>query len=207
MPALWLLILTVGGVGVLHTMVPDHWAPIAVVARQRGWSPRTTAAAAARAGLGHALSTVAIGLVAWIAGAVAAARAGHLVTLIGGFGLIGLGLWTIADGVRSLRTLPDDPERPAAETSRRTALLLAVGASPSLEVTPAFLASAPYGWIGFVAVAATFSVASVATYVVTCVVSHAGLQQIAAPAVERYGEIASGAFVAIVGILLLIWFR
>jgi hypothetical protein len=31
-----LLIVSVGVVGVLHTMVPDHWAPITLIARQRG---------------------------------------------------------------------------------------------------------------------------------------------------------------------------
>jgi hypothetical protein len=33
-PAL-LLIIAVAVVGVLHTMVPDHWAPITLLARQR----------------------------------------------------------------------------------------------------------------------------------------------------------------------------
>jgi hypothetical protein len=31
-----LLIVSVGVVGVLHTMVPDHWAPITLIAWQRG---------------------------------------------------------------------------------------------------------------------------------------------------------------------------
>jgi hypothetical protein len=31
-----LLVLTVATVGVLHTMVPDHWAPIIVLARRQG---------------------------------------------------------------------------------------------------------------------------------------------------------------------------
>lgn len=31
-----LLVVTVGAVGVLHTLVPDHWAPIVILARQRG---------------------------------------------------------------------------------------------------------------------------------------------------------------------------
>jgi hypothetical protein len=45
-------LLLIGGVvaaGMLHTIVPDHWLPITLLARQQGWSQRETAWAAARA--------------------------------------------------------------------------------------------------------------------------------------------------------------
>ena len=57
-----LLIGGVAAVGVLHTMVPDHWLPITVLARQRGWSRGETAWAAFQAGLGHVGSTLLIGI-------------------------------------------------------------------------------------------------------------------------------------------------
>ena len=42
-----LLLLAAGGaVGVLHTIVPDHWVPIALIARQRHWTTAETARAA-----------------------------------------------------------------------------------------------------------------------------------------------------------------
>jgi hypothetical protein len=37
-----LLIGAVAVVGVLHTVVPDHWVPITLIARQRGWSMAET---------------------------------------------------------------------------------------------------------------------------------------------------------------------
>jgi hypothetical protein len=37
-----LLVLSVAVVGVLHTAVPDHWVPITLIARQRGWSRAET---------------------------------------------------------------------------------------------------------------------------------------------------------------------
>jgi endonuclease/exonuclease/phosphatase (EEP) superfamily protein YafD len=45
-----IFIVTVAVLGVLHTVVPDHWAPIVVLARQRRWSLARTAHAAALAG-------------------------------------------------------------------------------------------------------------------------------------------------------------
>ena len=74
-----ILIGAVGAVGVLHTIVPDHWIPITIVARQRGWSKSETARAALQASSGHVLSTLALGFVAWIAGAEAVPRFGYTI--------------------------------------------------------------------------------------------------------------------------------
>jgi hypothetical protein len=41
-------------------MVPDHWVPIALYARQHGWSKAETARAALMAGTGHVLFTLLI---------------------------------------------------------------------------------------------------------------------------------------------------
>src|ERR1700730_10046352 len=69
-----LLVAAVATVGVLHTIVPDHWVPIALIARQRGWSKSETARAALQAGIGHVLSTLLIALVVWLAGVAFAQR-------------------------------------------------------------------------------------------------------------------------------------
>ena len=45
-------------VGVLHTIVPDHWVPITLIARQRGWTRGQTARAALQAGTGHVVTTL-----------------------------------------------------------------------------------------------------------------------------------------------------
>ena len=57
-----LLVLGVVGVGVLHTAVPDHWLPIALLARQRGWTRAETARAALQAGGGHVVTTLLLGV-------------------------------------------------------------------------------------------------------------------------------------------------
>jgi hypothetical protein len=93
MPSPALLIVTVAVVGVLHTLVPDHWAPIAVIARSRGWTRARTARAAALAGFGHVGSTLVLGIAAWALGAVAAAHYGSLVTRVAALALIGFGAW------------------------------------------------------------------------------------------------------------------
>lgn len=63
-----LLIGVVVAVGVLHTIVPDRWPPIALLVRQPGWSRRETG----WAGPGRVrvvVSTLLIGFTVWLAGA------------------------------------------------------------------------------------------------------------------------------------------
>jgi len=98
-----LLVGAVIAVGALHTIVPDHWVPITLIARQQGWSRRETARAALRAGTGHVLSTLLIGVVVWIAGAAFATRFGNAVSLASSLALIGFGGWIAIGSLREMR--------------------------------------------------------------------------------------------------------
>jgi hypothetical protein len=88
-----LLVGAVAAVGVLHTVVPDHWVPITLLARQHGWSRRETARNAFVAGAGHVASTLVIAAIVWIAGAAFAQRFGGLIDTAASLALIGFGLW------------------------------------------------------------------------------------------------------------------
>jgi putative Mn2+ efflux pump MntP len=99
-----LLVFAVAAVGVFHTLVPDHWAPIAVLARQRGWSTMQVSRAAALAGIGHAISTLIIAAVVWVGGAVLAAHYGQFVSTVSSIALIGFGLWLCIASIREMRS-------------------------------------------------------------------------------------------------------
>ena len=377
-----LLIGAVFIVGVLHTIVPDHWVPIVLLARQRQWSRAETARVALRAGSGHVLSTLVIALVVWLAGVAAATRFGDAVDTAASLALVAFGGWIALsswrelaehqghghshggrfapvgsihglemqrlatefgmlelsiyetgvprrfrrtgaradavkletlrpDGTRqafffadhgtfweSVEEIPEPhgfevrlalerdghahdvetrfsehdhdhdhhhghalepdadplyaPLRGAAgvllrhahrhrhgrgaahahwhdhigatahpvtaaletapplhrhrhKTTARTALLLILGSSPMVEGIPAFFAAGKYG-IGLIAaMAAMFALATIATYMLLCVASAAGLQRIRLGAVERYGEVLSGAVIALVGLAFWLW--
>ena len=97
-----LLIVSVGVVGVLHTIVPDHWVPIALIARQRGWSSGETARAAFTAGIGHVVSTLIIASVIWFAGVAVAAKFGHFIDTAASVALVGFGGWIAISSWREL---------------------------------------------------------------------------------------------------------
>src|SRR5260221_783454 len=88
-----LLVAAVATVGVLHTIVPDHWVPITLIARQRGWSKSETTRAALQAGTGHVLSTLLIALVVWLAAVPFTERFRHIVDTVSNLALIATGGW------------------------------------------------------------------------------------------------------------------
>ena len=91
------------------------------------------------------------------------------------------------------------------KTTGRTALLLILGSSPMVEGIPAFFAASRYGIAQLAAMASLFAVSTIATYVALCVGSLAGVARLRLGSLERYGEVFSGAFIALVGILFGLW--
>ncbi len=301
-----LLVTAVGAVGVLHTIVPDHWVPITVIARQQGWSKQETARAALQAGTGHVVSTLIIAAIVWIAGVAAAARFGHFVSIVSSLALIGFGVWIGMSSWLELRHTTGDldrhnhgfepehesnpasrgperehlhhpprrerrpgtdnadhdrdlergdplflPTRGGAATllrhthlhrhgsgaphahlhdhppetehqieldaeqaplhkhghkrSMRTALLIVLGSSPMIEGIPAFFSAARYGVALLVLMAFVFGISTITTYVILCVYSTAGLQRVHLGSFEKYGEVFSGGFIALIGAIFLVW--
>ena len=241
-----LLIVATVAVGVLHTMVPDHWAPIALLSRQHGWTKAHTARTAAIAGLGHTVSTLIIAVIVWTAGTMLAARFGSAMSIASSAALIAFGAWIAisswheiahghdhehehfehahlhrheggvehrhwhahheanwhaVDGNVALAPVHEHEHK----TSSRTALLLILGSSPMIEGLPAFFAAGRYG-AGLLAIMAVlFAASTILTYVVLSVASASGMQRLNLGRFEEYGEVISGAFIALLGVLFLAW--
>lgn len=203
-----LLILAVALVGVLHTAVPDHWAPIVLLSRQHRWSVAKTARTAAIAGLGHVTSTLAIAIVVWLAGAALATRFAHLASLLSSIALIVFGAWIAISSWREMREHHGEhgaghehANVAVSEVSSRTALLLILGSSPMIEGIPAFFAASRYGPALLAIMAVVFAVSTIATYVVMCAAGASGMQRVQLGRFEEYGEIISGSFIALLGIV------
>jgi hypothetical protein len=207
----FVLVGAVAAVGVLHTLVPDHWLPIALIARQRRWSRAQTARGARR---GHVVSTLLIGILVWLVGVAFATRFGTLVSLVSSIALIVFGAWIALASLRELKEHArahahehdhGHAHDHAAPAGSRTALLLILGSSPMVEGLPAFFAAGKYGAGLIAAMAGVFAVATIATYVLLCLSSTASLQRVKLGPIERYGEVLSGALIMLVGCAFAIW--
>lgn len=90
-------------------------------------------------------------------------------------------------------------------TPARTALVLILGSSPMVEGIPAFFAASRYGFGLIMIMAMVFGVTTIAAYILLCVYSSEGLRRVSFGAVERYGEVLSGAFIALIGLIFWIF--
>ncbi len=55
------LLAAAGAVGFLHSILPDHWVPLAVIARTRRWTIVRTARISLLASVGHVLTSIILG--------------------------------------------------------------------------------------------------------------------------------------------------
>jgi hypothetical protein len=99
-----LLVASVLIVGILHTIVPDHWVPITLIARQRGWSKKETARVALQAGTGHVVTTLILAAIVWVAGLAVAAQFGHLIDSISSIALVTFGVWIAIGSWREMHS-------------------------------------------------------------------------------------------------------
>ncbi|GBR73535.1 hypothetical protein AA700_0094 [Acidiphilium acidophilum DSM 700] len=74
-----------------------------------------------------------------------------------------------------------------------------------VEGIPAFFAAGRFGIAVIALMAVVFGISTIVTYVLLCVYSAAGLQRVSLGPVERYGEVISGVFIAIVGVVFWIF--
>lgn len=199
-----LLLLAVVAVGVLHTIVPDHWVPITLMAREHRWSRARTMRVAFGAGLGHTLSTLAIGLVVWCAGLAFALRFGRYVSIASSVALIGFGSWIVLASLREMKRDHAGDTR-ARERGSRTALLLILGSSPMVEGIPTFFAAAKFGIALVVTMSLLLGASTIVAYVALCTLSTHALRSVSLGRFEQYGEAISGAFIALVGVCFAVW--
>jgi hypothetical protein len=74
-----------------------------------------------------------------------------------------------------------------------------------VEGIPAFFAASRYGLSLLVVMAVLFAASTIATYVLLSTYAAAGLQRFRLGPVERYGEVISGGFIALVGLIFGLW--
>lgn len=194
-------------IGVLHTLAPDHWLPIAAVGRARNWSHRRTARVALLCGFGHVTVSAALGLVALFSGTAIVEAFGARSASIAGVLLIGFGtayaLWGARHAI--MRKLHghshghfDHVHDPSAKST--WALFAIYCADPCIAVVPIIFAAAPLSIPATIGIVVVYEVATIATMVGLTMAARAGTSVIRGRWVDRYGDTAAGALIAATGI-------
>ena len=118
MTALGLLIAGAAAVGVVHSVLPDHWVPLAMVARTQRWSMPHLARVSVLAAGGHVLTSIALGAVVALIGLQfqkqIETQQGHIVGSVLVVTGVGFLLWGLT-GHGHAHEHGSEPEQPVAE--------------------------------------------------------------------------------------------
>jgi nickel/cobalt exporter len=196
-------------VGSLHSLAPDHWVPIAAVARARGWSSRRAAAVGLLCGFGHVTVSVLLGLLALVFGAHMLQSLGERMESLAGLLLIGFG---VAYGIWGLRH--EVAHRMHGHSHRHydhihdasgttvASLFLIYCVDPCVAVIPILFAAAPLSRPQTLSIVLAYEVATIATMVSLVWLAHSGAQLFKGKWIERYGHSTAGGLIVATGLLV-----
>jgi high-affinity nickel permease len=208
-------------IGSLHSLAPDHWVPIAAVARARSWSTGRAARVAFICGLGHVTVSVVLGLLALMFGTHLFQSFGEQMVSVAGLLLIGFGVAYAIWGLRGAFAHrlhghhgPDhghhhhhhhhdhyDHVHDASQVSTWS-LFLIYCADPCVAVIPILFAAAPLTIASTISIVVAYEIATVGAMVVLVALAHSGAQMFKGNWVERYGDSAAGALIVATGVLV-----
>jgi nickel/cobalt transporter (NicO) family protein len=196
------LAVAAAGVGALHTLAPDHWIPIAAVARAREWSTGRTARVAFGCGFGHVTVSAALGLLALVSGTAVVEALGARAGAIGGVLLIGFGAAYALWGLRRLIARHHHHHHHHHDVITTRALFAIYCADPCVAVIPIIFAAAPLSRAATIAIVAVYELATIATMVGLTIAARTGARMLGGRWVEHYGDSAAGTLIVVTGVVV-----
>lgn len=213
-----LLVLAAMAVAVVHSVLPDHWLPIAVVGRTQGWPLVRVARVSGLASAGHVLTSLVLaGVVALVGLRFQEQIETQQGRIVGGILILaGLGflVWDLArrrgrhhhhahhqDGHEHAHSHAGAEERPWVARLRNLGVPLGVAASPDLTILPVALAAAAYGIGAVGAVLGAFTLLTVATFVVLTVLAAAAGYQVRGRWLDEHANLITSVVLIVIGLV------
>lgn len=201
------VLIAAGGVGLAHAVLPDHWVPLAVIARSRRDPLPRVARLSLLVGIAHVVVSLVLGAVVVVVGLSVRSAIESRTDLIVGLVLAATGvafLLTEATG-HGHHHEPGHHDRDVhAATPRGLALLIPFGAaaSPDLTILPVFLAAATLGVPAAVGSLVVFSIVTLATFVGLTTVAAASGYQVRGEWINRYANVITAVVLITIGVLV-----
>ncbi len=218
-------------VAILHSILPDHWVPLAVVGRTQRWSLFRVARVSALASAGHVVASVVL------AGIIAAiglqfqrqleTQQGHIVgavLILTGVGFLIWGLTShshdhdhghshdheTAHAHEESHTQTGHAAPPRQQTLARRLAAIAVpfgvAASPDLTILPVALAASAVGRGAVVGVIVVFALLTMATFIGLTVLATLAGYQIKGEWLERHANTITAVVLIAIGVVAYIGF-
>lgn len=223
------LLVASGGVGLAHSVLPDHWLPLAVAARARRDPLRRVARMSLLAGAAHVLVSVALGAIVIGIGLSLRSVIESRVNLIVGGILVLTGVGFLLADLTGLghhhhhhdqhhdhedhdeddhedhhdddRTAPGQDH---GRAPRGLSLLIPFGAaaSPDLTILPVFLAAAALGTGAAVGSLIVFTAITVGVFVALTTLAAAGAYQLSNPWLDEHANTVTALVLIVIGVLV-----
>jgi nickel/cobalt exporter len=203
--SIFLLLGAAAAVAILHSILPDHWVPLAVVARIRRWSLLHVGRVALLASLGHVITSLILGGLIAVIGLQfqheIETQQGHIVGVMLVLTGISFLIWGLVGhgphghhheedhthdhdhGLGEMCAHSYDhksslrKEQSLIKRLAAIAVPFGMAASPDLTILPVALAASAVGTVAVVGVLSVFAVFTIATFVVlTVIATMAGYQ-------------------------------
>ncbi len=224
-----LLLEAAAAVAILHSILPDHWVPLAVVGRTQRWSLLRVARVSALASAGHVVASVVL------AGIIAAiglqfqrqleTQQGHIVGAVLILTGVGFLLWGLtghghnhdqghnhahAHGHEEGHTHTGQATPARQQTLARRLAAIAVpfgvAASPDLTILPVALAASAVGRGAVVGVIGVFAALTMATFIGLTVLATLAGYQIKGEWLERHATTITAVVLIAIGVVAYIGF-
>ena len=190
------LIISVIGVSLVHSVMPQHWLPFVLVGRRQHWQRQKLMAWLGLGAMAHMLSTITIGMVMGFVGHTLDARFERLHGLVPGLILIAFGAGYFLSHFHKHIEISD---RVAGST-----LVIMLALSPCVAVAPFFLIVGPMGLKTLIVMAAFMAVASVAAMVLLGWLASRGISRVRIEWLEHNESRVMGTLLVVLGISFLV---
>ncbi len=225
--SIFLLLGAAGAVAILHSVLPDHWVPLAVVARVRRWSLWHVGRVALLASLGHVITSLILGGLIAVIGLQfqhdIETQQGHIVGIVLVLTGIGFLIWGLVghgphghhheeDHVHDhgLGEMHDGShkhkdslgkERPLINRLAAVVVPFGMAASPDLTILPVALAASTVGTVAVVGVLSVFAVFTIATFIALTVIATLAGYQVKGDWLEKNANTITSLVLITIGIV------
>ena len=181
---------------VLHPILPNHWLPLALIAKSEGWNKTKTLFFSVLVALAHSLSTVLLGIVVAFLGLGISENHELLNKIFASIILIILGILYISKHFRT-----GNPHHHGFGILSLSALLLVMFFSPCIEITPFYLIAVTIGWHTVALISSIYVLTAVLFISSMVILSLMGLKFTSLHILEHYESLIVGVVLILLGII------
>ncbi len=205
------LLTAAAGVGFGHAILPDHWVPLAVVGRTRGYRLARVARLSGMAGVAHVLVSLVLGgVIVGVGLQFRSSVQSAQDTIIGSVLILtGLGFAALELSGRGHHHGHDhhhehDHDHGADGGLAAVVVPFGAAASPDLTILPVFLAATTAGVSTAISSLVIFAVVTIGTIVGLTLLACFGGYQLRGRWLERWGNVFTALVLIVIGALVLL---